>query len=194
MKHHPLYTMTLLLAIFLTPMLAAWLAYAKGYFLSGNTVNHGTLLTPSLSLTHFLVMNGAGQNVVPALRGKWTLVYITQQLDSNLTKRNLYYMRQIRQATGKDQGRITRAIASLQANSQFDHWLKSSFPGTDHFIISREKFSELKSNLPEKLALQQGWLYLVDPLGNMILVYTPNASPRGIFKDLQRVLKVSQIG
>ena len=37
-------------------------------------------------------------------------------------------------------------------------------------------------------------IYLVDPLGNIVLRYPRDADPTGIKKDLQRLLRVSRIG
>jgi hypothetical protein len=37
-------------------------------------------------------------------------------------------------------------------------------------------------------------LYLVDPLGNLVLAYPENPDIKGIAKDLTRLLKASQIG
>ena len=37
-------------------------------------------------------------------------------------------------------------------------------------------------------------LYLVDPLGNWMMVYPGAAEYKGILKDIKRLLRVSQIG
>ena len=37
-------------------------------------------------------------------------------------------------------------------------------------------------------------VWLVDPLGNMILRYPPGYEPRGLLKDIKRLLKLSKIG
>ncbi len=37
-------------------------------------------------------------------------------------------------------------------------------------------------------------LYLVDPLGNVMMRFPANADPRRMQKDLERLLKASQIG
>ncbi|MDP3715723.1 MAG: cytochrome C oxidase subunit I, partial [Burkholderiales bacterium] len=37
-------------------------------------------------------------------------------------------------------------------------------------------------------------IYLVDPLGNVVLRYPRDADPTRIKKDLQRLLRVSRIG
>jgi len=42
-------------------------------------------------------------------------------------------------------------------------------------------------------AEQQG-IYLVDPLGNVMMRYPPGANPSGMLKDLTRLLKYSWVG
>ncbi len=37
-------------------------------------------------------------------------------------------------------------------------------------------------------------IYTLDPLGNLILFYEPGVDPKGILKDLERLLKASHIG
>jgi hypothetical protein len=37
-------------------------------------------------------------------------------------------------------------------------------------------------------------VYYVDPLGNLMMYYTPDADPTGMLKDLARLLKASRIG
>ena len=37
-------------------------------------------------------------------------------------------------------------------------------------------------------------LYLVDPLGNLMMSYPADAEPGGIIKDLKRLLRYSRIG
>jgi len=37
-------------------------------------------------------------------------------------------------------------------------------------------------------------IYVIDPLGNLVLRYARDADPAGIIKDLARLLKISRIG
>jgi cytochrome oxidase Cu insertion factor (SCO1/SenC/PrrC family) len=37
-------------------------------------------------------------------------------------------------------------------------------------------------------------VYIIDPLGNLMMYYPPGAEPGGMLKDLQKLLKYSQIG
>jgi len=37
-------------------------------------------------------------------------------------------------------------------------------------------------------------VYLIDPLGNLMMFYPPDADPSGMLKDLRKLLKYSKIG
>jgi hypothetical protein len=39
-----------------------------------------------------------------------------------------------------------------------------------------------------------GRVYLIDPIGNLVLSYAPDADPTGMRKDLARLLRLSQVG
>jgi cytochrome oxidase Cu insertion factor (SCO1/SenC/PrrC family) len=189
----------LLTLVFTMPMACAWIAYSNGFFLSMHTINHGQLIDPPLEITQLSLINHDGQAVTNQhFRGKWWLIYLHQQASCNLVcKKTLYDMRQIRQATGKDRERIARAVITFQDSPDPDlqNLLEHDYPNTQHFMTRRSRYLQLlqKQSL-KKLAITQGSLYLVDPLGNVMMFYTSDAPPKGVLKDLQRVLKVSQIG
>jgi len=37
-------------------------------------------------------------------------------------------------------------------------------------------------------------VYIIDPLGNLMMYYPPGADPGGMLKDLKKLLKYSKIG
>ena len=42
--------------------------------------------------------------------------------------------------------------------------------------------------------LQPNRLYISDPMGNIMMSYNDQSEPMAVLKDMQRLLKVSQIG
>jgi hypothetical protein len=40
----------------------------------------------------------------------------------------------------------------------------------------------------------EGSVYLIDPLGNLVMRYGPEANPKGMLEDLKHLLKLSKIG
>lgn len=41
---------------------------------------------------------------------------------------------------------------------------------------------------------QAGRIYIVDPLGNLMMSYAADAKPKGLLEDLKKLLKLSHIG
>jgi hypothetical protein len=37
-------------------------------------------------------------------------------------------------------------------------------------------------------------VYLIDPLGNLLMSYAPTARPKGMLEDLKRLLGLSHVG
>jgi hypothetical protein len=48
--------------------------------------------------------------------------------------------------------------------------------------------------LDEQDPMQAGRVYLIDPLGNLMMSYGPGDEPRGMIEDLERLLKYSGLG
>lgn len=182
------FTIIGLIALFLVPFILAYLTYSKGLFLSGHTVNQGQLILPPIDITKLTLKDEMGHPISKQLfLGRWSLLYVTPQCDERCVK-NLYYMRQIRQATGKNRERVQRVLLTLSdqpITKQLKQLLQKEYAGTEH-VIATKNF--------KKLALHQSSLYLVDPHGNVMMFYYTDTQPKQILKDLQRLLRVSQIG
>ena len=37
-------------------------------------------------------------------------------------------------------------------------------------------------------------IYIIDPLGNLMMSYAPDARPKGMLEDMKRLLRLSSIG
>ncbi|MDF3054797.1 MAG: hypothetical protein K0Q74_704 [Gammaproteobacteria bacterium] len=110
--------------------------------------------------------------------------------------KNLYYMRQIRTATGKDSRRVVRAILTFSpatSGQYLQNALRLDFPGTLHFVVSQDAWQRFIATNPSTRSMQNA-IFLVDPLGNVMMMYPHGTPPMDIFKDLSRLLKLSKIG
>lgn len=182
--------MTILILLFTLPMLAAWFAFRHGVLLPIHTTNRGTLLTPPVAIADLPMKDISGANVAEKFRGKWWLVYMTASPSDSATQKSLYYMRQIRQATGKNRDRVARAMITLGATPA----VNEAFVGMNFYSLLPSNLQLLQSRISKKLALERGSFYLVDPHGNIMMFYAQDAAPKDILKDLERLLRVSQIG
>jgi cytochrome oxidase Cu insertion factor (SCO1/SenC/PrrC family) len=169
--------LALLLALFAIPLVAAWAIYVSGW-MSGTAANYGTLLQPRLLEDPALV----------ALRGKWVLVSFDRAACEASCEQKLYYMRQVRRAQGRQMNRIERLWIVTDAAAPAPALL-AAIEGT-HLVRDGEK---LAGAFPAERAATDH-IYLVDPLGNLMLRFPRDPNPSKIVKDLERLLKYSGFG
>jgi hypothetical protein len=104
-------------------------------------------------------------------------------------EKKLYFMRQARLAQGKEMGRVERAFLITDKAPIAPEKL-APYEGTWFLRAGSREFLESFPAAGSRAA----HIYLVDPLGNVILRYPRDPDPRRMIKDLQRLLKVSRIG
>lgn len=108
--------------------------------------------------------------------------------------KNLYYMRQVHAAQGKEVDRLQRIfiVTDAAATTPLKTRL-TDYPGMYIWKAGNNVLPELAKSFgvnAGQLAENQG-IYLVDPLGNLMMHYAPGADPAGMRKDIGRLLKYS---
>lgn len=195
-KNRNILILIILFVIFFIPFLVAFLMYNQSDKIKIKTVNYGNLIRPPVNIKTLHLANEEKKSAPDMLTGKWTIMYLLPKNCDETCKKIIYNMRQIRQANGKDIDRIQRAVVIF--SNKPDNVLQQqlhAFPETKQFYVSKNDFQTAMSQLNSTpIALKQGYLYLVDPLGNIMMGYTVQTDPTNIFKDLQKLLRVSQIG
>ena len=119
------------------------------------------------------------------LRGKWVLVTFDAAACDAYCERKLYFMRQVRRAQGKDMERIERLWVLTDARQA-----ARRAAGRD-----RRHAASPASRPPTAFrATPADHIYLVDPLGNLMMRFPRDPDPSKMIKDLQRLLKYSRFG
>jgi len=54
--------------------------------------------------------------------------------------------------------------------------------------------AQFEQAVPKDAEHRAGWVYIVDPIGNIMMRYAPGFAGPGLVKDLERLLRVSQVG
>jgi hypothetical protein len=121
-----------------------------------------------------------------ALKGKWVLVTFDPPACGAACEKKLYIVRQIRRAQGQDMERIERLWMLTSAGSPLPA-LAAAVEG-ERIVPFDPDFS---GRFP---ATRADDIYLVDPLGNLMLRYPKDPEPEKMIKDLQRLLRYSHIG
>ncbi|MEJ2646401.1 MAG: SCO family protein [Gammaproteobacteria bacterium] len=193
------FTLIAIALIFVAPMAIAWLLLARPDWRPAYTVNHGTLVQPPRPLTDLALYGTDGRALgTHYLQGKWTLVYIGSARCSQVCQRQLYNTRQVRLAQGKNIGRVQRLMVLTDAAGSSDlQAIRAKQPDLTVAMPSaadRAAFINRFAVAGDLDAGSAGRVYVIDPLGNLMMSYGAHADPSGMLKDLERLLKVSYVG
>lgn len=177
------------LAIFLACLVPFVAAYVTFYFWTPDSrMNYGELL-PVRSLPEVLGARPDGMVLTAAdLRGKWVLVQADSGACAERCQKKLYNMRQVRLAQGKNFERVERVWLVLDDASPV-----AEPKLTEGVHVLRPKDRASLAAFPADGDVRDH-VYLVDPMGNVMLRFPKEGDPKRMVKDLQRLLKVSQVG
>jgi hypothetical protein len=165
------------------------LYYGHGWHPDGH-VNKGELVQPVRTLPMAaLPLMGGGVTDAQVLRRKWTMLYVQRGLCGDDCMRHLYDTRQVRTALDREMNRVQRMFIASENCCDLQK-LRGLHPD---LIVVREgqPVEPLLALLP---APNSDRIYLVDPLGNLMMFYAPDSKPKGLLEDMKRLLQLSQIG
>jgi cytochrome oxidase Cu insertion factor (SCO1/SenC/PrrC family) len=180
--------LSLLLAVFCAPLVASYLAYF--IWPPRTSMNYGELLRAApLVDSELRTPEGKGFRL-SALRGKWVLLHVDSGDCRASCLQKLGSMRQVRAALGKDRDRVERVFL-IDDSTTPESAVVTEFAGT---LLARAAAGALLSQLAPRAEDARRYVYLVDPLGNLVLRYPDNPDNAKMLKDLQRLLRASRIG
>lgn len=179
--------------LFFAPLgLAFYLYYGPGTWHPGGHVNAGELITPARPLPALaLPLLGEGTTGPNFLKGKWTLLYVGKGECTESCRRELYDTRQIRVALDRDMDRVQRVLVA-EGGCCDTRFLHDEHPDLIA-IRATPAAAPLLALLPEDGSAAPH-VYLIDPLGNLMMVYGADVKPKGMLEDMKRLLRLSSIG
>ena len=181
----------LVIAICAAPVLASYYAY---YFVRPEArSNYGVLVEPQRPMPALQLKTLDGRPFeAAALRGKWLMLMVAGGDCATACTDRLYHLRQVRLTTGKDRDRVLRV------------WMIPDAQPLPTTVIREYDGTEMLRADPNQLA---AWLtvngstdayadhiYMVDPLGNLMMQFPANADPNKTKRDLSKLLRASRIG
>ena len=186
-------TLIALMALFLSPVLAAWLWTPDTFR------NRGELIDPPQPLVNVPMISPDGSDVdLTNLFGRWTYVFFVEAGCDESCKQLADAVERVRLSQGKNEKRVRLMVITLSpdALSSVDE-IRLIMPKT---IVLGVNAAEKEQLLPqfmssgEAAALQSGSVFLVDPMGNLMMSYPATADPTDLRKDISRLLRASRIG
>lgn len=178
-------TLWLILAVCAAPLIGSYIAYY--FWQPGRHVNYGDLIEPRRLPDAEIELIGGGRLRISELKGEWVLLTVDRAACDEPCRLKLTYMRQVRLAQGQDTERIER-VWLLTDGGMPDPALLAQHPG---LRVARAGANELVKALPAP-ASPTDHIYIVDPLGNLMMRFPRDPDPRRILKDLSRLLRHSK--
>jgi hypothetical protein len=132
---------------------------------------------------------------VVVLQNKWTLLYWGAGDCTARCRTNLYNTRQVRAALNRDMDRVQRVFI---ANGECCDWRYLDAQHPDLLTVrNTPAAAPMFALLPAVNGIDPATadrVYLIDPLGNLMMSYAPNAAAKGMLEDLKRLLGLSHVG
>ncbi len=176
-------TLLLIAAVCMAPIVASYTIYY--FFPREPTANHGTLLPAAPAPAIAGVTPEGAPFALADVRGRWAVVIGSAGACEAACARGLYATRQARTMQGREQERVIRILLVADGAPPRQDLL-AEHPG---LVVARVA--------PAVLAALPGGpagIFIVDPLGNLVLRYPEDPDIKGLAGDLARLLRASRIG
>ena len=192
-------TLAALAALFLLPLVMAFCTYYGTDWRPSGRVNHGQLISPVRPLPAVALprvsLGGGTPGAPPAaatpFRSHWSLVYVGGGDCDAACREALYVMRQTRLGLNNDMTRVERVFLVSRGccNRSF---LAYEHAGLQVLDASAPAAESLVALFPAEG--REHTLFVVDPLGNLMMSYDARGNPHGLLEDLKKLLRLSHIG
>ncbi len=192
--------MLIMLLMCLTPVIASYAAYY--FFKPSAKNNHGTLVTPQKDIPIISTVKMENTilsvNNLQELKGKWLFIIANSAECDEACAKRLYIIRQLRNSQGKEANRIVpvwlitddKQVNPVITRAYNDYLAAVKFVRIDkQSLNSLENWLYVSSNHDYK-----NNIYIVDPNQHLMMYYSKEHEPKGMIKDITKLLKWSRIG
>ena len=186
-------TLIALMALFLSPVIAAWLWTPDTFR------NRGELIDPPRPLVSLQMISADGNNVdLATLFGRWTYVFFVEAGCDESCKQLADAIERVRLSQGKNEKRVRLMVITLNPDSLSSlEEIRLIMPKTIVLGVSASRREQLLRQFMlqggESMP-QSGSVFLVDPRGNLMMNYPAKTDPTDLRKDISRLLRASRVG
>ncbi len=181
-----------LIAVFVAPILLGTLLFfnLERLGFEKGAVNYGTLIQPAFpAQLHDLMQGDKEADKEKTLTNKWTMLYIEPDICDQACLDRLMLIKRVRLLMNEQMRRVRTVLVSKQEVGAL-----ISIKDNPDLVLAHVDMtsSEFLKQFPE---LEKTPVYLLDPLGNLMMYY-PQVSPdiKKMIKDLLKLLKYSHLG
>ena len=180
-------SLVLIAVIAIVPMAMAYaVLYLFPQLIPKGTTNKGTLVSPAIS------MDKLSDSGLRLPRGKWMLVMSAGADCDRTCNHALYLARQANIALGKDASRVERLllVSGNSVSQDFQDLLAREYP---HMLVQYLAAGSVQATLGHlsSSGSLDGYIFMADPKGYVMMVYSPGNTGKDILADLKHLLGVS---
>lgn len=181
-----------LLTIFAGPLIVATGWYYLADRLAPVTRAHGTLIEPARPLDAFHAPAVGGDEYdLDSLRGRWTIVHVLDDPCGDVCRARIHATRQIREALGHERLRVRRVAVVPDNGAETAIGVTGLLPAHPGLVILHSA-QGLAGQLPSERSAAT--VFLIDPHGNLMMRFDAGVEAGDIHQDLEKLLRISQIG
>ncbi len=185
-------TVSALAALFVVPIAISFALYYGAGWSPARHVNHGELIEPARPLPAVTLPGADGHTPVPnVFTQRWALVYVGDGRCDQACRFALTVMRDTRLDLGNDMPRVEQVFL-VTAHCCGPQSLERSDPGLAVLDAGGAAARKLLDSFPR--TDRDSTIFVVDPLGNLMMRYDSRRDPMGLLQDLQLLLRLSHIG
>lgn len=184
-------TLLIVAAVFLVPVAVAFTLYYGNLWRPANSASKGELIDPARPLTVAGLRHADGTPATTdVLNGKWTLIYIGDGRCNEACRTSLVFGRQSRLALNNEMTRVQRVFFATGNCCDNDYFTREH-AGLVTLDASAPEARDLLAQFP---AQRDYSLFIVDPLGNLMMRHDASRTSKDLLSDLKKLLKLSHIG
>jgi len=176
-----------LFAIAGVPLVFAMVMYFGQIMVPAERTNHGELILPPLAAGPLVGLDDSLSTPAP-----WTLLTWGEGTCDEQCRQSLYVIRQVNLALGRDASRVRHMLVVPEGMGGESESLTQDYPQLQVRQVKRDLL-EAVFGAQERQAGNFA-VYVVDPLGNLMLRYQPGQNGSDVLEDMKKLLRVSKIG
>lgn len=185
------WTLFLVIAVCAAPMILSYFTYyvikPQGRTNYGDLIDPRAYPIPELGIT---TLDGQPASLKD-YEGKWIMLQADEAACPKRCTDKLHWQRQVRLTQGKDMERVER-VWLVTDDQPLETVLMKEYDGTHILRVDAKK-------LAAWLPVNEGTgvadhIYMIDPLGNLMMRFPKEPDPNKIKRDITKLLKASRIG
>ena len=183
-----------LVALFSIAVVPMMIAYAMFFYfpelIPVSTTNEGELIQPPLAVATLNLVDAT-----PIPPGVWTLLIPVAGHCDEVCVQRLYLSRQIVIGLGKDADRVQRvALHSESADEPLLSLIETEHPDLLSYDYDALALTSALASRSSLGAMDEPVILLMDPNGNIMMLYRFDKIGMPLRKDIRHLLKISNIG